>query len=141
MLRTIPSKTKGHTQAILDCRREPSGTTIQSASRNSLQAQLRPRIVSRSIRGHMSRIGRYGSTQLDYGCDHATINGAAALINGSRCTKCVCAGGTAISGWLLCESRRFFRYGRCVVAVVGRRLVFFFDRRRLAGVRRLRVVR
>ena len=72
-----------------------------------------------------------GSTQLDYGRDHATINGAAATINGSRCTKCVCAGGTAISGWLLCESRCCFHL--MVVESSRRRLVCFFFRSSVVG--------
>jgi len=65
-----------------------------------------------------------GSRQLEYERDHATINGAVAMIDGSRCTKCVFAGATAISGWLLCESRPCFHHGCCVVAVVV--LCFFF---------------
>ena len=72
-----------------------------------------------------------GSRQLEYERDHATINGAVAMIDGSRCTKCVFAGATAISGWLLCESRPCFHHGCCVVAVVV--LCFFFDRRSSAG--------
>ena len=65
-----------------------------------------------------------GSRQLEYERDHATINGAVAMIDGSRCTKCVFVGATAISGWLLCESRPCFHHGCCVVAVVV--LCFFF---------------
>ena len=67
----------------------------------------------------MGRVGYFAAHERDRpvrlldddgstGRDHATINCAAAMIDGSRFTKCVCAGGTAISGWLLCESRRCF---------------------------------
>eukprot|EP00956_Cyclotella_meneghiniana_P038840 scaffold160888_cov43-Cyclotella_meneghiniana.AAC.1 len=94
-------------------------------------AQLHSQIISRSIRvirgahgdgrvGYLAAHGQDrpvqlldddGSRQLDYERDHATINGAVAMMDGLRCTKCVYAGATAISGWLLCESRRCFCHG------------------------------
>eukprot|EP00956_Cyclotella_meneghiniana_P010918 scaffold15270_cov101-Cyclotella_meneghiniana.AAC.2 len=93
---------------------KPTNTTTHSGSSlticmdvKSSTAQLRPRIVSRSICGANNegsvcclaadeprsvdrRFSCFDdvSRQLDYERDHATINGAVATIDGSRCTKC-----------------------------------------------------
>eukprot|EP00956_Cyclotella_meneghiniana_P036864 scaffold131539_cov43-Cyclotella_meneghiniana.AAC.1 len=110
MLRTILSKTKkGHTQAIPPTRAKRHNNTI--SKQPSSTAAPTNRIAVDSWAHQRDRPVRLLDDDGSTGRNHATINGAAAMIDGSRCTKCVCAGGTAISGWLLCESRRCFCYG------------------------------
>ena len=93
--------------------------------KQSLKALLCSRIESRSIRGLNndsragylvadeprsidSAVGCVMRQEKDSDCEryNATINGATATVDGTMFAKYVYAGATAISGWLLCESRR-----------------------------------
>jgi hypothetical protein len=88
-----------------------------------LKALLCSRIESLSIRGanNEGRVGYLAEDEprsidsaasmcrekdSDYERYNATINGATTTVDGMMLAKCVYAGATAISGWLLCESRR-----------------------------------